>query len=195
MKKSRVLVSTLGLLPLLWLSPWVGADTPTSSPPATTESQPSPATTPENPNARASSTAKAATPDAQPIPQPKAPGAHPKPPATPKTALEEFLGPMLPILAGAEKLEGYIVAPELADASVPEKSKLAGYAVLKGPVIPTETQVKTVQALLLDEKSYFWGLAKKCLLHPDAALRFLKERNNHLGGILPCFTKANSTLI
>jgi hypothetical protein len=106
--------------------------------------------------------------------QPKAPVAHPKPPVTPKTALEEFLGPMLPILAGAEKVEGYIVAPDLADASVPEKSKLAGYAVLKGPVIPTETQVKTVQALLLDEKSYFWGLAKKCLLHPDAALRFLK---------------------
>lgn len=113
---------------------------------------------------------------------PKAPAAEPSPAAgQPKppeddhqAELGKFLGDMKPILAEAQKVEVYLVGPELADASVPEKSKLAGYLVLKAPVIPTEAQVKTVQALLLDEKSYFWGPAQKCLLHPDAALRFIK---------------------
>ncbi len=91
-----------------------------------------------------------------------------------KAELNKFFGEMKPLLAEAQKVEAYLIGPELADASVPEESKLAGYPVLKEPVVLTESQVKVFQALLLDEKSYFWGPAQKCLLYPHAALRFLK---------------------
>jgi len=57
---------------------------------------------------------------------------------------------------------------------VPEESKLGGYPVLNGPVNLKPEQVKAIQTLVLNENSYFWGPAKKCLLAPSAALRFIK---------------------
>ncbi|EDN70077.1 secreted protein [Beggiatoa sp. PS] len=108
--------------------------------------------------------------------RPKVPStAQPKPPADEKAQLESFLGEMKAILAQPTKVEGYIVESKPASPDVPEESNLGGYPVLKEPVALTPEQIKTAQALLLNEKSYYWGrFAKKCLLAPQAALRFLK---------------------
>lgn len=92
-----------------------------------------------------------------------------------KTQLERFLGDMQAILAQPTKVEGYIIDSNPASSNVQEENKLGGYPVVKGPVALTPEQVKKAQAVLLNEKSYYWGrLAKKCLLVPVVALRFLK---------------------
>jgi hypothetical protein len=90
-----------------------------------------------------------------------------------KTKLDQFLGAMKPILAEATKVEAYLVEPEI-NPTISEDSKLGGFPVKKGPVNLTAEQMKALKTLVLDEKSYFWGAVKKCIIRPEVALRFLK---------------------
>jgi len=96
---------------------------------------------------------------------------------TPKSGnkLGDFLGEMKPILEKATKAEAYLVGAQPVGEEVPDESQLGGYQVLKEPVVLTAELLKQAQALVLDEKSYFWGPPhKKCMLAPKVALRFIK---------------------
>lgn len=95
---------------------------------------------------------------------------------TPKSSLlDGFLGPMKPLLMSPDQIESFIVGPEIADTSVPAESQLGGFPILElGPRLTPE-QVKQLQTIVLDDKSYRWQMTKKCLFRPEVGLRFIKE--------------------
>lgn len=89
--------------------------------------------------------------------------------------LKAFLGDMKPTLETATKIEVYQVGSQLAGEGIPEESQLGGYPVLKEPTVLSAEQLKHVKALVLDDKSYFWGPPhKKCLIAPSVGFRFIK---------------------
>ncbi len=173
---------TLGMSSLLVLTchaqtPPEGSTTSNGSPTVTSEQsstqsnqQNSQAVTP-SPSKESSKTGDVTTPLSPKLP---ISGPLPAQPPAPKPApLEAFLGAMKPILATPSKVEGYVVESEIAP-EVPAESKIGGFPVKQGPIALTAEQIKQFQALVLDEKSYFWGPAKKCLLQPKEVLRFIK---------------------
>lgn len=175
---------TLGMSSLLVLTchaqtPPEGSSTSNGSPTATSE-QPSTHSNQQNsqaatqsPSKESSNTGDVTTPLSPKLPISGPLPAQPQPPAPKPAPLEAFLGAMKPILATPSKVEGYVVEPEIAP-EVPEESKIGGFPVKQGPITLTAEQIKNIQALVLDEKSYFWGPAKKCLLQPKEVLRFIQ---------------------
>jgi len=89
--------------------------------------------------------------------------------------VKEFLGSeIIEILSNPERVQTFVVGPELAESTVPEKNQLGGFPILKeGPKLTPE-QIKPFQTLVLDKGSYFFERDKRCLFRPDTGLYFIK---------------------
>jgi hypothetical protein len=97
---------------------------------------------------------------------------EPKPEIDP---VKEFLGSeIIEILSNPASVQTFVVGPELAESTVPEKNRLGGFPILKeGPKLTPE-QIKPFQTLVLDKGSYFFERDKRCLFRPDTGLYFVK---------------------
>jgi len=89
--------------------------------------------------------------------------------------VKDFLGSeVIQILSQPEHVESFQVGPELAEPTVPEKSKLGEFPILKvGPKLSKE-QIKKFQSLVLNGSSYNWKVAKRCLFRPETGFLVVK---------------------
>jgi len=89
--------------------------------------------------------------------------------------VKNFLGAeVIQILSKPDDVESFLVGPELAESTIPERSQLGGFPILKVGSTLKKEQLETFQSLVLDEKSYLWKSAKRCLFRPEIGLRFIK---------------------
>jgi len=90
-------------------------------------------------------------------------------------SVKNFLGlKMSTILSEPDRVESFLVKPELADKPTAENQVLNGFPIKKIGSQLNDEQIKTFQKFIFDEKSYNFEVVKKCLFRPDLGLRFSK---------------------
>jgi hypothetical protein len=104
--------------------------------------------------------------------------------AAPTEAVKRFLGEeTLATLRGATRMEAFRVSPEGKDAA-DDRERMGGYPILgRGRV---KVAPKALTAVLLDEKTYDFGSAKRCLFSPGVGYRVWKGKR--AVDVLLCFS-------
>jgi hypothetical protein len=90
--------------------------------------------------------------------------------------VQEFLTcDVIQILAKPDSVQSFKVKFE-PDTSVPEGKRLGDYPIeSEGPKL-TGDQLKNLQKLIFEERSYIFGAEKRCKFRPEIGLHFIKEQ-------------------
>ncbi|OQW89680.1 MAG: hypothetical protein BWK78_07295 [Thiotrichaceae bacterium IS1] len=84
---------------------------------------------------------------------------------------------VIQILAKPERVQSFKVKPD-PDPSVPEDQRLGNYPIVpngKGPNLNAD-QLRDLQTRFFSEKSYVFGVEKRCRFRPEMGLHFTKGR-------------------